>query len=287
MMEFYLFGMTSVFYAIATGFALFYLYSRHERWSRWMLYFLGAGVCLHLPSFAFRLQEFWSVPANRYYVPINSFYGALSYLALVVALTFFVVEARHRLGILGAFVLPWACLASLSAVFRACHVGNTEIYQLTPALRSYWINIHPMMLMTAYAILGNAFGVGLAFLVQENQVKSRRPTELCYRLPAIADLEDLNYHLVVFAFPILVFGILVGGIWAYGAWGRFWGWDAKEIWALVTALVYGGYLVARAAAGWRGVKAVYISMLGFGCAVFTFVGVNFLSELHGYLSKKG
>jgi len=139
--------------------------------------------------------------------------------------------------------------------------------------------------MTAYAVFANAFGVGLALLIQERQVKSRRPTELCYRLPSIEDLDTLNYRLIAAAFPILTVGILMGGVWAHAAWGRFWGWDAKETWALITALVYAAFLHMRLLAGWRGRKAVYMSMAGFACVVFTFIGVNFLSGLHGYLSK--
>ena len=142
------------------------------------------------------------------------------------------------------------------------------------------MNFHPAILMAAYAVLANAFGVGLALLVQESQVKSRRPSELCYRLPAIEELDALNSRLVAVALPIFALGILTGGFWAHGAWGRFWGWDAKETGALITALVYGWFLRQRYVAGWRGRRAVYLSMAGFACALFTFLGASFLSRLH-------
>ncbi len=284
-MELKLFAASAAFYTAATALGFAYLFSKDERWSLWMLRLLGAGVLLHLASFGLRLKLFWEIPENRFFFPINSFFGALSFLALAVSVTFFLVEGRHRLGILGAFVLPWACLASWGALWRAQAMQGTEIHGLVPALQSYWINIHPMVLMASYAVFGNAFGVGLALLVQERQVKSRKPGELCYRLPAIEELDNLNYKLIVTGFPILTVGIIMGGIWAYGAWGRFWGWDPKETWALITALVYAAYLHMRFIAGWRGRKAVYMSMFGFACVVFTFIGVNFLSELHGYLSN--
>ena len=116
---------------------------------------------------------------------------------------------------------------------------------------------------------------------------SRKPTELCYRLPSIEELDTINYKIIVFGFPVLTVGIIMGGIWAYNAWGRFWGWDAKETWALITALIYAGYLHMRFVKNLRGRKAVYVSMLGFASVVFTFLGVNYLSELHGYLSGRG
>lgn len=269
-------------YLVGTALSFVYLFFKDEKWSLWMLRFLQIGIVFHLASFGFRMHSFWQIPENRYFFPINTFFGALSYLSLAVAVVFVLVESRHRLGILGAFVLPWVAIGLGVAVF----VASPEISGLVPALQSYWINIHPMVLMTAYAAFGNAFGVGLALLIQEQQIKSRKPSQLCYRLPSIEELDDLNYKIIVLAFPTLTVGIIMGGIWAYNAWGRFWGWDPKETWAFITALVYAGYLHMRFMKGLRGKKAVYISMAGFACVIFTFAGVNFLSGLHGYLSGR-
>ncbi len=270
-------------YVAATALAFAYLHWKDERLSRWMLRLMGAGLVLHLAAFGVRLESFWRIPGNRYFMPINSFFGALSYLALAVAVVFFVVEREHRLGMLGAFVLPWSTVSLGAALIAA----DPAIAGLVPALQSYWINIHPMVIMTSYAAFANAFGVGLALLVQERQIKSRKPTELCYRLPSIDELDVLNYRIIVAALPLLTVGIIMGGIWAYNAWGRFWGWDPKETWALITALIYAGYLHMRFVSGLRGRKAVYVSMVGFASVVFTFYGVNFLSQLHGYLSGGG
>lgn len=279
------FAAATGLYTAATAFAWSYLWSREERLRLWMFRLLTLGVLFHIASFGLRLHDFWLLPDNRYFMPINSFFGALSFMALTVALTFAFVEGRYRLGILGAFVLPWACLGAWGALARSWGVGSTELAGLSPELRSYWMNLHPMALMTAYSMFGNAFGVGLALLVQEYQVKSRRPSDLCYRLPALEELDALNGALIAFAFPVLFAGIVMGVLWAHVAWGKFWLWDAKVIWALVTAFVYGAFLVLRLLAGWRGRRAVYMSMLGFACVVFTFAAVNFISQMHGYLSE--
>ncbi|MDE1976677.1 MAG: c-type cytochrome biogenesis protein CcsB [Elusimicrobia bacterium] len=271
------------FYSLAATAAFVYLYNKDDKWSRWMFRLVGAGLALHLASFGFGMHYFWKIPDNRYYFPINSFFGALSFLSLATVAVFFAIESRHQLGILGAFVLPWAAIGTGSALIFA----NPAVEGLVPALQNYWINIHPVSLMTAYAAFGNAFGVGVALLIQEHQIKSRKPSELCYRLPSIEELDNLNYRIIVWAFPVLTVGIIMGGIWAYSAWGRFWGWDPKETWALITALVYAGYLHMRFVKGLRGKKAVYVSMVGFACVLFTFLGVNFLSPLHGYLSGGG
>lgn len=288
-MEAVLFKACFVFYTVSLALSLAYLFSRNESLSLWMWRVLGVGVALHLASFGTRIFYFWDVPENRYFFPINTFFGALSYLSLAVALVFWVVEGKHRLHILGAFVLPWSWAAGACALFLAepRFIEPQAAQGLVPALQSYWINIHPMVLMTSYAMLANAFGVGLALLIQENQVKSRRPSELCYRLPAIEDMDHLSYRIIAAAFPVLTIGIVMGGIWAYGAWGRFWGWDAKETWALITWFIYVVYLHLRLFQGWRGKKIVAVSMVGFASVIFTFVGVNYLSELHGYLSGGG
>ena len=92
---------------------------------------------------------------------------------------------------------------------------------------------------------------------------------------------------VAVAFPLLTLGVLLGARWAYDAWGRYWGWDAKETWALITWLIYAAYLHMRLVVGWRGRKTAYLSLAGFGVVLFTYIGVNYLSELHGFLSGGG
>ncbi|MBI4055506.1 MAG: c-type cytochrome biogenesis protein CcsB [Elusimicrobia bacterium] len=280
MLETIFFKISFGLYLLALVFSGAYLFIRREVYSRWVWRLYGLGLSFHLTSFVWRTKNFWEIAENRFYLPINTFFGALSYLAFAIGIIFWLVEGRHRLNILGAFVLPWSVLAAGAAMFFA----DPSLSGLVPSLQSYWINIHPLVLMTAYAFLANAFGVGVALLIQEHQVKSRKPSELCYRLPAIEELDQLQYRLIAGSFPILSIGIVMGGIWAYNAWGRFWGWDAKETWALITWFVYVGYLHLRLFSGWRGRKTVYLAMLGFACVIFTFFGVNYLSELHGYLS---
>ena len=88
---------------------------------------------------------------------------------------------------------------------------------------------------------------------------------------------------IAFAFPIWTFAIIAGAIWAEAAWGRYWGWDPKETWALVTWVIYACYLHARSTAGWRGTKAAVIAIVGLTSFWFNFIGINLLvSGLHSY-----
>jgi ABC-type transport system involved in cytochrome c biogenesis permease subunit len=140
-------------YTAASGAAFGYLLTKNSRASRAMLVLMGVGLGAHALAFAARLILFWAYPENRWFLPVNSYFGALSFLSLALTAAFFIIEARQRLGILGAFVLPPAALFLWLALLKA----DQSVNPLSPELRSYWLNFHPMVLMTAYAAFANAF----------------------------------------------------------------------------------------------------------------------------------
>ncbi|MEK7389624.1 MAG: cytochrome c biogenesis protein CcsA [Elusimicrobiota bacterium] len=266
-------------YSAASVAAFSYLLTKNTRASRLMLVLMGAGLAAHVLAFAARILQFWVFPENRWFLPVNSFFGALSYMSLALTAAFFVIEARKRLGILGAFILPLAAVSLGLAVLHA----DPSLSPLEPELRSYWLNFHPMVLMSAYAAFANAFGVSVALIIQERQIKSRKPTELCYRLPSIDELDALNGKIIAVSLPLLVAGLVMGAMWAHAAWGRAWSWAPKETTALITAAIYGEFLWLRYARGRRGRIPIYVSMLAFACIVATFVSAELSSGRHDFL----
>ena len=88
--------------------------------------------------------------------------------------------------------------------------------------------------------------------------------------------------MVVFGFLFLSAGIISGAVWANSAWGRYWGWNPKETWSLITWFVYATLLPARLMRGWRGKRIAVFSMVGFAAVLFTYFGVNYLPGLHSY-----
>lgn len=101
-------------------------------------------------------------------------------------------------------------------------------------------------------------------------------------------LDDLTYKTIAIGFPIFTLGGLIfGAIWADQAWGKYWGWDPKETWSLITWFVYAFYIHARHLRGWRGNKIAILAVIGFACTIFTYLGVNLLlGGLHSYGSME-
>jgi len=110
-----------------------------------------------------------------------------------------------------------------------------------------------------------------------------RRTDLERLLPDADALDRITYKTICIAFPLLTLMIAAGAYWANQTWGSYWNWDPKETWAAITWLVYAGYLHMRVTRGWRGRRAAYFAILGFGVVMFTFFGVTYLLPgLHAY-----
>jgi cytochrome c-type biogenesis protein CcsB len=100
-------------------------------------------------------------------------------------------------------------------------------------------------------------------------------------------LDEITYKLIAIGFPIFTLGGLIfGAIWADQAWGKYWSWDPKETWSLITWLLYAFYLHSRLMRGWKGKKVAIVAVIGFVAVIFTYLGVNLLlSGLHSYGSQ--
>jgi hypothetical protein len=107
-------------------------------------------------------------------------------------------------------------------------------------------------------------------------VARRAPGGYLARLPELDVLDRVAYRTIAFGFPVWTFAALIAGpIWAYAAWGRYWGWDPKEVWAFITWVVYAAYLHARATSGWKGNATAVIALVGLATLLWNFIGINF------------
>jgi cytochrome c-type biogenesis protein CcsB len=120
----------------------------------------------------------------------------------------------------------------------------------------------------------------IVFVVRNLPAESK--AKLLDRFPDTRILDELGYQLILLGFLFLSVGIITGAVWANSAWGRYWGWDPKETWSLITWFVYASLLHARLMRGWHGKRIAFLSMLGFAAVLFTYFGVNLLPGLHSY-----
>jgi cytochrome c-type biogenesis protein CcsB len=209
----------------------------------------------------------------------NMYEFSITSAAVLVGAYLIAVWRRPALRLLGVFVvLPVLLMLGLAVTVLYVDAGP-----LVPALKSSWLVIH----VAAAIISGAVFALGgvltVLYLLQDRWERHGRSNGLARRLPPSEQLDRTAYRLFAFVFPVWTFAIVAGAIWAENAWGRYWGWDPKETWALVTWIVFAGYLHARATAGWKGRKAAVVALIGLSTFVFNYFGVNiWFSGLHSY-----
>lgn len=244
-----------------------------SRWERVGFALAVIGWLVNLGAVVLR-----GVAAGR--VPwANMFEFTLTGTAIIVGV-FLVVQVWRDLRFLGAFV------TGMAVVFLT--VGSVNFYvdvaPLSPPLKSAWLVIHVLV-----AILGTGFyaiGAGLSIvqLLQARREAGRaQGLRFLQTLPGSAVLEGLAYRVIVIGFTFWTATLIFGAIWAERAWGRYWGWDTKEVWTFVIWVVFAGYIHARATRGWRGSRAATLAIIGFGAVLFNFTIVNlFFKGLHVY-----
>lgn len=222
------------------------------------------------------------VAAGR--VPWGNMYEFCTTGGLVVAVVFLLVLTRKDLRFLGTFVIGLVVVMLCAATIGF----PTPVANLVPALQSYWLIIHVSVAVAASALFTLTFAMSVLQLMQANRVArlaaggdDRLP--FMRLVPSALSLENLSYRINAIAFVLWTFTLMAGAIWAEKAWGRYWGWDTKEVWTFVIWVVYAGYLHARATRGWTGTRAAWLSIVGYLCIVFNFTIVNiYFSGLHSY-----
>ena len=241
------------------------------------------GLALTILAFALHASGVVSRGLAAGRVPWGNMYEFAITGALAVAAAYLLLVRGYRLRWLGPLVTGFV-VAVLGVAVLTLYVPAGP---LVPALHSYWLVIH----VAAAATAGGGYAVGamasVLYLIKSRAEQraahgSAQPGYLA-RLPTAAAIDRVAYRVHAFAFPLWTFAVLAGAIWAEYAWGRYWGWDPKEVWAFITWVVYAAYLHARSTAGWQGKAAAWIALAGFATYLFNFVGINLLaSGLHTY-----
>jgi cytochrome c-type biogenesis protein CcsB len=271
MMNIYFFKLASLLYLLGSIAYLVYIVFLKENLCKLALTIVSIGFASHTLALITRFAE-------AGHTPVTNLHESLSFFAWMMMGVLLIVNLKYKVKILGALITPIALILMLFAFTLP-----TEILPLAPVLRSFWHPFHVVFAFLGNAIFALAFCCGVMYLIQEKQLKSKKIGAITKRLPPLKVLDDLNYQSLKFGFPLLTLGIITGAVWANYAWGRYWDWDPKETWSLITWLLYAALLHQRLTVGWRGRKAAIMAIVGFLAVLFTFLGVNLLlSGLHTY-----
>ncbi|WP_261742733.1 MULTISPECIES: c-type cytochrome biogenesis protein CcsB [unclassified Microbacterium] len=240
------------------------------------------GTALTILGFALQLSGdvLRGIAAAR--VPwANMYEFALTGTLLIVGVFLFVLR-WYDLRFLGSFLLGMVVLL-LGGATLAFYV---EVTPLMDPLRSVWLVIHVFVASLATALFAIACGLSVTQLLQhrrENRPSVNTRRGLLRTLPTSEDLEALAYRFAIIGFIFWTFTLIAGAIWANDSWGRFWGFDTKEVWTFIIWVLYAGYIHARATRGWRGNRSAWLSIVGFAAVLFNFTAVNmFFKGLHAY-----
>ena len=235
---------------------------------------LGLGLWLHAAAFAASV-------AATHRVPVADVRSALSFFAFLVTVAFFFAYVRYRIAALGIFMLPLVFVLTFVSALRP------EDSFRSPAFRGGWLLVHIATIFLGYTGFFLTFVAAVMYLIQERDLKSKRPRAFYYRLPSLDVCDELYYRSLVFGLPFLSVGILTGFVWASQTWKGPWELDPKILASLVTWLIYLTLFSTRLSGSWRGRRAAYVAIVGFAAVMVTFLGVSLLSGQHGYVPNGG
>lgn len=235
------------------------------------------GWIVHLAAALLR-----GIAASR--VPwANMFEFALTATAIMIGV-FLIAQFWQDLRYLGAFITGFVTLALGLAALNVYVPVSPLPAALSSGVAPIWLVIHIIVatLGTGFFALGAALSVLQLLRVRRDRGGLRRAGYLD-SIPGPGRLEDFAYRLIIVGFVFWTFTLIAGSIWANAAWGRYWGWDTKEVWTFVIWVLYAGYVHARATRGWRGSRSAWLAIIGFAAVVFNFSIVNiFFKGFHAY-----
>ena len=263
-------NLALIAYACATGLALAYLVQREELVHRLAGLATVAGWAVHSIALIVLVTE-----TGR--PPFGTLSEAVSVAVWVVVLLEMLVERQYRIPALGAFVMPVVVVLSL----KATAARPATLQQLGDAFHGAWVWVHIALAMIGIAAFVLNFAGALMYLLQERQLKAKRPGAFYYRLPDLQTLDRLTYRTLALGFPFLTTGLILGAVWARSAWGSVLTFDPLASLSSLAWAIYAATLAGRAVAGLHGRRAAYFAVVGFTMLVLTLGAGLFLPGRHG------
>lgn len=232
---------------------------KQSRWFPLALALFCVAVVLHMVGIV-------EMTMTLGHLPVDNFYESSSLCGFLIAVSFLFVYWRYRFASLAVCIFP--------LVFVMTQIGAME----TPVpswpntgVRDAWLLLHVVMVLLGYAALLLTAVAAIFYLLQERQLKSKKPQTYFDRLPPLATLDDLITHAMSFGFVFITLGTIAGSAWAFIESGTSWIGDPKIGLSFLTWLFCLAMVFLRTSAGWRGRKAALMSIVVLGCSALTWV----------------
>ncbi len=238
---------------------------------KYFTYVLFLGFVFHLAGLILR----WYISGHS---PMSNGYEAMLVISWVLLMAGFIFSKNSP------FVLPAAAvLSSLTLLVAHLSFMDPEITNLVPVLKSYWLTLHVSVIISSYGFLGLGAILGLLVMILYSLRDSKNNERIN---KAIEELTIVNFQTLTVGLYLLTIGTFLGAVWANESWGRYWGWDPKETWSLITMIIYSIVIHSRMI---KPLRSVYtfnlLSLFAFSSVLMTYFGVNYyLSGLHSYAS---
>ncbi len=216
----------------------------------------------------------------RWYIsgraPWSNGYESVVYVAWAAMLAGIIFGRKYPMVIGTA-----AFLAGISLFVAHLSWMNPEITPLVPVLKSYWLTIHVSIITASYGFLGLSAFLGILVLILMVLRKNSNEHKVNLFIDQLTSINEMSATVGLY---FLTLGTFLGGVWANESWGRYWGWDPKETWSLITIVIYSFIVHMRLVPSLRGVfNYTMASVVGFASVIMTYFGVNYyLSGLHSY-----
>ncbi|MDD9943393.1 MAG: cytochrome c biogenesis protein CcsA [Myxococcales bacterium] len=253
------FAAAAVVYSLSTVAFFAHLWRGGKRWSLIAMVCLGLGT---VPHAAFAIGHLLRSPGPV----LGSIYDTLAVGSLLVAVAYLATMRKHRLTVLGAFITPVTLLMLLGSGVEA------KVAQVSDSVRSAILPVHVLVNILGIVAFALAFGVAIAYVIQEQMLRRRQLGGVFRRLPALDVLDSLGLRLVTIGFPLFTVGMLTGSLWAVRIGAGHVRFSPGQGFAVLAWAFFAIVLLSRAAAGWRGRRAAIGTMLGFLCTMAAMAG---------------
>jgi HemX protein len=256
---------------------LFYAISSALTWRR--LRAGGASESLHrvnhvamLCGFAAQTMFMLLRGEQIHRCPLTNIFEVQIFVAWAAVLFYLLIGPAYRISFLGAFTAPVVFVIGLVALLAPVDVARVEALK-----HSSWVEFHAALGAISYGAFALAFVVGVMYLLQEHQLKSRRLMPAFMEMPALMQLDVINVRLMILGFALLTVS-MIGGVISHRILGHVP--VPKVIWAWVVWIVYGAALLARPVLGWRGRRTAWLAIISFVLLLASFWVITLLREFY-------